>query len=113
MPTLKFLQPNGTKQIVNADENISIMQAATEHSVPGIFGSCGGAMACATCHIYIDPKWKSRVEAEDNEQSDEEIDMLDMASDVRESSRLGCQIKLTNALDGLVIALPGTKTNWE
>ncbi len=112
MPSIKFLQPDGTERIVEADDNISLMQAAVEHRVPGIEGECGGAMACATCHVYIDPAWKARVENQDNEQSEEEIDILDLAYDVRESSRLGCQVKLTRALDGLVIALPGTKTPW-
>ena len=122
MPKITFLQADGTSQTVNADENISVMHAAKENHVPGIEGVCGGCMACATCHVYIHPDWKARVEAEDNEQSEEEIDMLDTASDVRETSRLGCQVKLTNALDGLVVALPGTtaeslaktgiKTGW-
>jgi ferredoxin, 2Fe-2S len=112
MPRITFLQPDGSTQTVTADENISIMQTALENQIPGIEGACGGCMACATCHVYIHPDWQSRVVAEDNEQSEEEIDMLDTASDIRETSRLGCQIKLTSALDGLIVALPGTKTNW-
>jgi 2Fe-2S ferredoxin len=112
MPKITFLQPDGTSQTIEADENISIMQVAKEHNIEGIEGACGGCMACATCHVYVHPDWKSRVEGEDNEQSLEEVDMLDVAYDVRETSRLGCQIKLTNALDGLVVALPGTKTEW-
>ncbi len=112
MPEITFLQPDGSQQTIQADENISIMQAATENHIDGIEGACGGCMACATCHVYIHPDWVARVTAEDNEQSEEEIDMLDTASDIRETSRLGCQIKLTNKLDGLIVALPGTKTNW-
>ncbi len=108
MPRITFLQPDGSRQTIDAEENLSIMQAALEHKIPGIEGQCGGAMACATCHVYIDPAWQSRVAAQDNEQSDEEIDILDTAFDIRETSRLGCQIKLTDALDGLVVALPGT-----
>ena len=112
MPQIKFLQPDGTAQLIQADENISIMQTAVEHRVRGIEGECGGAMACATCHVYIDPAWKARVENQDNEQSEEEIDILDMAYDVRETSRLRCQVKLTRALERLVVALPGTRTPW-
>lgn len=85
------------------------MQTALEHKIDGIEGICGGSLGCATCHIYIHPDWTSRVEAQDNEQSEEEIDMLDMAINKRETSRLGCQIKLTNALDGLTVSLPSTK----
>lgn len=112
MPEITFLQPDGSRQTIQADENTSIMQAAVEHKVPGIEGRCGGCLACATCHVYIHPDWMARVAAQDNEQSEEEIDMLDMASDVRETSRLGCQVKLTKELDRLIVALPGTKTDW-
>jgi ferredoxin, 2Fe-2S len=112
MPKITFLQPDGSQQTIDADENISIMQTAVENKIPGIEGNCGGSMACATCHCYVHPDWKARVEGEDNEQSDEEIDILDTAYDVRDESRLGCQIKLTDALDGLIVALPGTKTEW-
>ncbi len=69
-------------------------------------------MACATCHCYIHPDWKEKVEAQDNEQCDEERDMLDTAFDIRETSRLGCQVKLNEALDGLIVAMPGADTDW-
>ena len=85
------------------------MQVAVENKVEGIEGACGGSMACATCHVYIHPDWEERVTAQDNEQTEEEEDMLDVAFDVRETSRLGCQVKLNNALDGLVVALPGAE----
>ncbi len=113
MPKITFLRKDGTQKEIEADENWSIMQIALEHGIDEIEGACGGSMACATCHCYIDPAWKERVQAQDNEKSDEEEDMLDMASDVRESSRLGCQINLTSALDGLIVALPGTDTDWD
>jgi len=107
VPKVTFLQKNGDIKEVNAAENWSIMQVAVEHGIDGIEGACGGAMACATCHCYIDPAWEARVAAQDNEKSEEEDDMLDLAFDVRDSSRLGCQVKLTEDLDGLMIALPG------
>ncbi len=88
------------------------MQIAQAEGIDEIEGVCGGAMACATCHCYVHPDWVERVEAEDNDKSEEEEDMLDMAFDVRATSRLGCQVKVTNALDGLVVAMPGTKTDW-
>ncbi len=112
MPEITFLRPDGSAQTITVDDNISIMQAATENKIPGIEGACGGSMACATCHVYVHPGWKTRVEGQDNEQSDEEVDILDTAWDIRDESRLGCQVKLTKALDGLVVALPGTKTGW-
>ncbi|MEZ5814282.1 MAG: 2Fe-2S iron-sulfur cluster-binding protein [Alphaproteobacteria bacterium] len=112
MPEITFLHTDGTQQTIDAEDNWSIMQVALEHKIKGIEGACGGAMACATCHIYIHPDWLERVSAEDNEKSEEEEDMLDIAFDIRTTSRLGCQIKLNEALDGLIVALPGTKTEW-
>ena len=109
MPKVTFLQTDGNAQEVDAEENWSLMQIAVENKIKGIEGACGGSMACATCHVYIHPDWEERVTAQDNEQSEEEEDMLDMAFDVRETSRLGCQVKVTNALDGLIVALPGTE----
>ncbi len=113
MPKITFMHKDGSEQTIEAEENWSVMQVAVEHKVKGIEGACGGSMACATCHVYIHPDWTERVTAEDNEQSEEEEDMLDMAFDVRDTSRLGCQVKLNDALDGLVVALPGAQTDWE
>ena len=103
-----FIEASGTHKTVTAKENQSIMQAALEHKIEGIEGICGGCIGCATCHIYIPESWKSRVEKEDNEQSEEEIDMLDMSPGKQENSRLGCQIKLTKALNGLKIFVANT-----
>jgi len=112
MPKITFLHIDGSEQIIEAEENWSIMQVAVENKIKGIEGACGGAMACATCHIYIHPDWQDRVTAQDNEQCVEEEDMLDLAFDIRDTSRLGCQVKLNNELDGLIVALPGVKTDW-
>lgn len=109
MTKIVFLLKDGTKQTVQAPENWSIMQIAKLHGIDGIEGACGGAMACATCHCYIHPDWAARVEAQDNEQTEEERDILDTAFDVRATSRLGCQVKINAALDGLAVALPGVK----
>ena len=113
MPKVTFIHKDGTAEAIDAPENWSIMQIAVDNKVKGIEGACGGSMACATCHIYLHPDWEERVNAEDNEQSEEEEDMLDVAFDVRTTSRLGCQIKVTEALDGLIVALPGADTGWE
>lgn len=108
MPKITFIEKDGAQRIVDAAENWSLMEIAIEHKIKGIDGLCGGSLACATCHCYIPEDWKARVEAEDNDMSEEEEDMLDVAFDVRETSRLGCQIKVTDALDGLIIGLPGS-----
>ena len=112
MPKVTLLLKDGTSKDIEAPENWSIMQIAVDNGLDDIEGACGGALACATCHVYVHPEWAERVFAQDNEKSDEEEDMLDLAFDIQETSRLGCQIKVTKALDGLIVAMPGTKTDW-
>ena len=112
MPKVIFQFKDGREREIETPENRSVMEVAVENGVEEIAGSCGGCISCATCHVYVHPDWVERVVAEDNEQSEEEEDKLDTAFDVRETSRLGCQIKVTNALDGLIVALPGTDTGW-
>lgn len=112
MPQITFIHKDGRRRVIDAPENWSIMQIAVENGVKEITGDCGGSMACATCHCYIDPAWMDCVIAQDNEQTEEEEDILDTAFDVRATSRLGCQVKVTKNLDGLIVALPGAKTGW-
>jgi len=82
------------------------MKAALDSGVVGIDAECGGCLTCATCHVYVDPDWVSRLA----EPTEEERIMVDCAIDVRPNSRLSCQIPLTDALDGLVIEIPATQT---
>jgi 2Fe-2S ferredoxin len=102
MAKITFIQPDGTSQIVDATPGLTVMEAAKLNNVAGIEAECGGACACATCHVYVDAGWRDRTgKAEDMEE-----DMLDFAFDVREESRLACQIKVTPELDGLVVRVP-------
>ena len=105
MPRITFIPPDGKSQTVQAQENWSGLQIAKAHGI-ALEGVCGGCLACSTCHIYIHPDWAARVAAADNEKTPEEEDILDLAFDVRPTSRLGCQIKITKELDGLVVELP-------
>jgi 2Fe-2S ferredoxin len=102
MTKLTIVAFDGTRFDLNADEGSTVMENAVRNSVPGIDAECGGACACATCHVYVDEDWVEKV---GGPQPMEE-DMLDFAFDVRPSSRLSCQIKLTQALDGLVVHVP-------
>lgn len=102
MAKITFIQPDGTSQIVDAQPGVTVMEAAKLNSVAGIEAECGGACACATCHVYIDAGWTEKV----GKPGDMEEDMLDFAFDVRDESRLSCQIKVTPALDGLVLKVP-------
>jgi 2Fe-2S ferredoxin len=102
MAHITFIQPDGTEQVVPAEAGMTVMETAKKHLVPGIEAECGGACACATCHVYVDEAWREKT----GEPSEMEEDMLDFAFDVRPSSRLSCQIKVTEALDGLVVRVP-------
>ncbi|MFG1392516.1 2Fe-2S iron-sulfur cluster-binding protein [Xanthobacter agilis] len=102
MVALTFIEFNGTSHQVDVPEGSTAMEAAVRNGVPGIVGECGGACACATCHVYVDEAWVGKV----GEPSEMEEGMLDFASDVSPSSRLSCQIRLTAELDGLVLRMP-------
>ena len=102
MTKLTIVAFDGTRFDLQADEGSTVMENAVRNSVPGIEAECGGACACATCHVYVDEQWVDRV----GPPEALEEDMLDFAYDVRPSSRLSCQIKVTAALDGLVVHVP-------
>lgn len=112
MPRITFLFADGRSKEVDAPEGLSIMEIAQKNDIGEIEGACGGSMACATCHIYVHPDWREKCMPEEGKRSAEEEDMLDLAFDVRRESRLGCQIQVTREKDGLIVALPGTKTKW-
>jgi 2Fe-2S ferredoxin len=102
MAKITYIQPDGSSKTVDADPGMTVMEAAKKNLVDGIEAECGGACACATCHVYVDDAWRAKV---GNPETTEE-DMLDFAFDVRETSRLSCQIKVTPELDGLVLRIP-------
>ena len=102
MTRLTFFAPDGARFDVDAENGSTVMENAIRNAVPGIEAECGGACACATCHVYVDEEWTAEV----GEPSPMEEDMLDFAFDVRPSSRLSCQIKVSDALDGLVVRIP-------
>jgi ferredoxin, 2Fe-2S len=102
MPEITFIDHGGEKRVVNAATGSTVMEAAIKSGVPGIVAECGGACACATCHVYVDEAWTATTGA----PSHMEEDMLDFAFDVKPTSRLSCQIKVTDAMNGLVIHTP-------
>ncbi len=102
MAKITFLQPDGENHVVEAASGVTVMEAAKLNSVLGIEAVCGGACACATCHVYVDEAWREKA----GTASGMEQDMLDFAFDVRDESRLSCQIKVTDTLDGLVVRVP-------
>ena len=102
MAKITFIQPDGQQQTVAAEAGMTVMEAAKRSSIDGIEAECGGACACATCHVYVDAAWTATA----GKPAAMEEDMLDFAFDVRPESRLSCQIKVTDALDGLVLRVP-------
>lgn len=102
MAKITFVEHNGTKHEVEAENGLSVMEAATNNLVPGIDADCGGACACATCHVYVEEGFLPKT----GTANDMEETMLDFAEDRKETSRLSCQIKVSDELDGLVVHLP-------
>ena len=102
MPKITYIEHDGTVRAVDAEVGATVMETAIRNSVPGIVAECGGACSCATCHVHVDEVWSEKV----GPPSPMEEDMLDFAFDVRPTSRLSCQIKVTDALDGLVVHTP-------
>jgi 2Fe-2S ferredoxin len=103
MPSVTYLLPDGTSRTIDVPARTSVMQAALQHRVEGILGECGGNCMCATCHVYVDTNFFSRIpEARENEKF-----MLSIAAEgSRPNSRLSCQIKMKNECDGLIVRLP-------
>ena len=102
MAKITYIEFNGAEHSVDVKPGLTVMEGAIRNNVPGIDADCGGACACATCHVYVDAAWQAAT----GERSDMEESMLDFAEGVKDSSRLSCQIKVTDALDGLVVRMP-------
>ena len=102
MPKITYIEHDGKKHTVDAPVGTTVMENAIKNGVPGIVAECGGACSCATCHVHVDEAWKDKV----GPPSPMEEDMLDFAFDVKPTSRLSCQIKVTEELDGLVVHTP-------
>ncbi len=102
MPRIVFIEPDGARREIDAPAGVTLMQTARQHGVRGIVAQCGGACACATCHVYVAPQWMAKLPP----REDMEEGMLESAWEPRPNSRLSCQIHLTAALDGLEVTVP-------
>lgn len=102
MAKITYVEHDGTEHVVDVADGLSVMEGAVNNMIPGIDADCGGACACATCHVYVDEKFMDKIEPkEDMEQT-----MLDFAPDVRDNSRLSCQIKVKPEIDGMIVRMP-------
>ena len=102
MAKVTYVEHDGTEHTIEVKNGMSVMEGAIKNNVPGIDADCGGACACATCHVYVDAAWEGKT----GEKSAMEESMLDFAENVEPSSRLSCQIKVSDALDGLIVRMP-------
>jgi ferredoxin, 2Fe-2S len=106
MPKVTFIERDGTRREVDAPVGMSVMEIARRHDID-IEGACDGSLACSTCHVIVDPEWYGMLK----EASEDEEDMLDLAFNLTRTSRLGCQIVITEYLDGLIVQLPASTRN--
>ena len=106
MTKITYKDNTGASKTIEVENGLSIMEGAIQNDIPGIDADCGGSMACATCHVYVEEKWLSKLpKAEDGE-----VDMIDMAFEPKKNSRLSCQITITDELDGLTVKTPEKQT---
>ncbi len=106
MPKMTFIERDGTRREVSAPLGLSVLEVAHKHGVD-IEGACEGSLACSTCHVIVDPAWFPKLAT----PTEDEEDMLDLAFGLEKTSRLGCQLVITEALDGLVVRLPAATRN--
>ena len=102
MPKITYIEHSGKSHVVEVPNELSVMEGAVQNNIPGISADCGGACACATCHVYVDEKWFDKLKKKD----EAEQDMLDMAFEPNKFSRLSCQISVSDELDGLAVKIP-------
>jgi 2Fe-2S ferredoxin len=106
MPKMTFIERDGTQREVEAPLGLSVLEIAHRNDVD-IEGACEGSLACSTCHVIVDASWFTKLE----DPTEDEEDMLDLAFDLQETSRLGCQLIMSEELDGLVVKLPAGTRN--
>ena len=102
MPKITYIEHSGKSHVVEVPNELSVMEGAIQINIPGITADCGGACACATCHVYVDEKWFDKLKTKD----EAEQDMLDMAFEPNKFSRLSCQISVSNELEGMIVKIP-------
>jgi len=106
MPKITYIDYKGKSETIEVSSGLSVMEGAIQNNINGIDADCGGSMACATCHVYVQEKWLNKL----SKIEDAEQDMLDMAFEPKKNSRLSCQILISDELDGLVVTTPKKQT---
>ena len=102
MPKITYIEHSGENHTIEVRNGLTVMEGAVQNNIPGIDADCGGAMACATCHVYVKEEWFDKLD----KKEDGEEDMLDTAYEPKKNSRLSCQLIVSEKLDGLIVHLP-------
>ena len=102
MPKIIYIENSGKSKNVEVENGLSLMEGAVQNDIPGIDADCGGSMACATCHVYVEEKWLDKIP----KAEEAEVDMIDMAFEPKKNSRLSCQLIVSDELDGLIVTTP-------
>jgi 2Fe-2S ferredoxin len=106
MPKITYQDIQGNSKTIDVDNGLTVMEGAIQNDIPGIDADCGGSMACATCHVYVEEKWLNKIP----KAVEAEIDMIDMAYEPKKNSRLSCQLIVTDELDGLKVTTPAQQS---
>ena len=106
MPKIIYKDSQGASKTIEVENGLSVMEGAIQNDIPGIDADCGGAMACATCHVYVEEKWLDKL----TKAEEAEIDMIDMAYEPKKNSRLSCQLIVTDEMNGLIVTTPEKQT---
>ncbi len=106
MPKITYIDDEGNSKTIEIENGLSVMEGAIQNNIPGIDADCGGSMACATCHVYVEEKWLNKLP----KAEDAEVDMIDMAFEPKKNSRLSCQLIVTDELNGLTVTTPSKQS---
>ena len=106
MPKSTYIDNLGNSKTIKVEKGLTVMEGAVQNNIPGIDADCGGSMACATCHVYVEEKWLDKLPKTD----DGEIDMIDMAVEPKKNSRLSCQLIVSDELNGLIVTTPAKQS---
>ena len=102
MPKITYIDNQDNAKTIDVEKGLSVMEGAIQNDIPGIDADCGGSMACATCHVYVEEKWLNKIP----KAEEAEVDMIDMAFEPKKNSRLSCQLIVSDELDGLTVTTP-------
>ena len=106
MPKITYKDNDGNSKTIEVENGLTVMEGAIQNDIPGIDADCGGSMACATCHVYVEEKWFDKI----SKVEDAEVDMIDMAYETKKNSRLSCQLIVSDELDGLIVTTPAKQS---